>query len=165
MSTTDAAPEARVNENVVRLVAAQVLIFAIATIVTGWWFLPAYLISDFFVRAFTAWRTPFVIVARQIAEGLNLPNKPIYAAPKKFAAGVGFVFSILITALLLTDHLLGARVVTGILAVFAALESVFSICAGCYVYSYLVAPLVNKLNQREIKTLGRSPASGADTHL
>lgn len=149
MSTTDAATEGRVNENVVRLVAAQVLIFAVATIITGWVFLPAYLILDFFVRAFTGWRTPFVIVARQIAEGLNLPNKPIFAAPKKFAAGVGFIFSIVITALLLTDQLLAARVVTGVLAVFATLESVFSICAGCYVYSYLVAPLINKYNHKE----------------
>lgn len=149
MSTTDAATEARVNENVVRLVAGQVLVFAIATIVTGWVFLPAYLTLDFFVRAFTGWRTPFVIVARQIAEGLNLPNKPIYAAPKKFAAGIGFFFCIAITALLLTDQLLAARVVAGILSVFATLESVFSICAGCYVYSYLVAPLINKYNHRE----------------
>ncbi|MBS1686456.1 MAG: DUF4395 domain-containing protein [Bacteroidetes bacterium] len=143
------ASQTRVNENVVRLVAAQVLIFAIATILTGWVFLPAYLILDFFVRAFTGWRTPFVIVARQVADGLNLPNKPIYAAPKKFAAGIGFVFTLLITTLLLTDQILPARIVTGLLASFATLESVFSICAGCYVYSYLVAPLVNKYNHRE----------------
>ena len=150
MSTTvTTATDPRVNENVVRLVAGQVLIFAIATVVTGWVFLPFYLIFDFFIRAFTTYRTPFVIVARQLAESLSLPNKPIYAAPKKFAAGIGFVFSIAITALLLTEQTLAASVVTGILAVFATLESVFSICAGCYVYSWFVAPLINKYNHKD----------------
>jgi len=37
--------------------------------------------------------------------------------------------------------------VTGILIVFATLESVFGICAGCYVYSWVVAPLIEKFKK------------------
>ncbi len=134
----------RINENAVRLVASFVLLFAIATIATGWVILPLYLSVDFFLRAFTNVKPPFAIVARQLAGYLDLEVKMIFAAPKKFAAAVGFVFSVLISALLLSGFSTSAIMVTAILAVFATLESVFSICAGCYVYSWSVAPFREK---------------------
>ena len=139
-----AAIENRVNENVVRLVAFFVLIFALATIATGWVALPLYLSVDFFFRAFTNIKPPFALAGQYLARTLHLEVKPIYAPPKKFAASIGFVFSVVISALLLTSHVDIAWIVTGVLAVFATLESVFSICAGCYVYSWIVAPLIEK---------------------
>jgi hypothetical protein len=93
-----AAIEGRVNENVVRLVAGFVLTFAIATIATGWAILSIYLSIDFFLRAFTNIKPPFALAAQQLAKTLNLEVKPIYAAPKKFAAAIGFVFSVAISA-------------------------------------------------------------------
>lgn len=139
-----AAIESRVNENVVRLVAFFVLIFALVTIATGWVWLPLYLSVDFFLRAFTNIKPPFALIGQQLAKALNLEVKPIYAAPKKFAAAIGFVFSLAISALILNGLEDIARIVTGVLAVFAMLESVFAICAGCYVYSWIVAPLIEK---------------------
>jgi len=136
--------EARVNENVVRLVAGFVLVFALVTIGTGWAILPLYLSIDFFMRAFTTIKPPFALAAQQLSKALKLEVRPIYAAPKKFAAAIGFVFSVTISALLLSGFADTARGVTGVLAVFAMLESVFSICAGCYVYSWVVAPLRDK---------------------
>jgi hypothetical protein len=138
------AIEGRVNENVVRLVAGFVLIFAVVTIATGWVVLPIYLSIDFFLRAFTNIKPPFALTAQQLAKTLNLEVKPIYAAPKKFAAAIGFVFSVVISALLLAGFIDTAKAVTGVLVVFATLESVFAICAGCYVYSWVVAPLKEK---------------------
>ena len=136
--------DGRVNENVVRLVAALVLILALATIATAWVFIPIYLAVDFFLRAFTTVKPPFAIIAKWLATQLKLEEKPIFAAPKKFAAGVGFVFSVTISALLLLHLDKTAMGVTYVLAFFALLESAFSICAGCYVYSYIVAPLREK---------------------
>ncbi len=136
--------ESRINENVVRIVAAQVLVFSILTVITGWAVLPLYLSIDFFLRAFTGVKPPFAWVGQQIAKSLKLEVKPIYAAPKKFAAGIGFVFSVAISVLLLSGLINTAKVVAGILVVFSGLESIFSICAGCYVYSWVVAPLINK---------------------
>ena len=136
--------ENRVNENVVRLVAGFVLLTAIATIATGWALLPLYLSIDFFLRAFTSIKPPFALAAQQLAKALKLEVKPIYAAPKKFAAAIGFVFSVAISALLLSGFVETAKAVTGVLVVFATLESVFGICAGCYVYSWVVAPLIEK---------------------
>jgi hypothetical protein len=142
--------EATVNENVVRLIAGQVLLFAIITLATGWVVLPIYLSIDFFLRAFTGIKPPFALIAQQLAKALKLKPKPIYAPPKKFAAGIGFVFSVVISGLLLSGLTDYAKGVTGVLAVFATLESVFSICAGCYVYSWFVAPLLNKYNHRNV---------------
>lgn len=139
-----AAVESRVNENVVRLVAFFVLVFALVTIATGWAALPLYLSVDFFLRAFTNIKPPFALMGQQLAKALRLEVKPIYAAPKKFAAAVGFVFSVAISALLLTGFVDLAKAVTGVLVLFATLESVFAICAGCYVYSWIVAPLIEK---------------------
>lgn len=148
MSTLIITGPDRVNENAVRLVAAQALLLAIASIVTGWIVLPIYLSIDFFLRAFTPIKPPFALLAQQLAKSLHLGIKPIYAAPKKFAAGVGFIFSVGISALLLAGLPLAANIVTGILIVFATLESVFSICAGCYVYDWIVAPILNRYNHR-----------------
>ena len=143
-NVTSVNTETRVNENVVRLVAGLVLLTAIATVATGWVALPLYLSVDFFLRAFTGIKPPFALVAQQLSKALHLEVKPIYAAPKKFAAAIGFVFSVVISALLLSGFVDTAKVVTGILIVFATLESVFGICAGCYVYSWVVAPLIEK---------------------
>jgi hypothetical protein len=143
-SVNSVGTETRVNENVVRLVAGLVLVTAIATVATGWAVFALYLSVDFFLRAFTAIKPPFALAAQQLAKALHLEVKPIYAAPKKFAAAIGFVFSVAISALLLSGFLETARVVTGVLIVFATLESVFGICAGCYVYSWIVVPLRDK---------------------
>ena len=140
------AIDSRVNENVVRLVAGFVLLLAIATIATGWVAIPLYLSVDFFLRAFTSMKPPFALAAQLLAKSLHLQVKPIYAPPKKFAAAIGFVFSVAISALLLSGFDTTADIVTGILAAFATLESVFAICAGCYVYSWIVAPLLDKFN-------------------
>lgn len=137
-------PGGQVNENAVRLVAGLVLTGAIATIITGWVVIPLYLSADFFLRAFTSIKPPFALAGQQLASALQLQVKPIYAPPKKFAAGIGFVFSVAISALLLLGLIGTANILTGVLAVFATLESVFGICAGCYVYSWVVAPLLKK---------------------
>jgi hypothetical protein len=142
------AIEGRVNENVVRLVAGFVLIFAIATVFTGWVVLPIYLSIDFFLRAFTNIKPPFALAAQQLAKTFHLEVKLIYAAPKKFAAAIGFVFSVVISALLLSGFIDTAKIVTGVLVVFATLESVFAICAGCYVYSWIVAPLIERFKSK-----------------
>ena len=148
-NVTSAAIENRVNENVVRIVAGFVLLSALLTIATGWVVIPLYLSVDFFLRAFTNIKPPFALAGQQIASALALEVKPIYAPPKKFAAAIGFVFSVVISALLLSGLTYTATLVTAVLAIFATLESVFAICAGCYVYSWIVVPLLDKFRSNK----------------
>jgi predicted benzoate:H+ symporter BenE len=58
-------------------------------------------------------------------------------APKRFAAGVGFLFSLSFLILSLIPYTLAAGVLAGILVLFASLEAFFAFCAGCYVYFFL----------------------------
>ena len=67
------------------------------------------------------------------------PSKPVPGPPKRFAQGMGVVFSTaaLVLALAFGDHT-AADVVLVLLAVAAGLESVFAICLGCHVFGWLM---------------------------
>lgn len=144
MSLFAAAP-IRVNETVVRIIAAFVVIFGIVTIYTSWVYVPIFLTIDFFLRGFTGIRSPFAFIANLIAQTLGLKEKFIFAPPKRFAAQVGFVFSLTIATLLLLQFVYAAMAVAIVLLACAILESVFGICVGCYVYDWFVAPILNKI--------------------
>ncbi len=136
------------EENTVRLVAAQVVLLAALTLFLQSQALALVLALDFAWRAFTGFISPLAWSARYIARQLGLKPITIFAPPKKFAAGVGFVFS-LTTFFLLYLHLTVAAYITGgTLIFFAVLESVFRICAGCYVYDWVVVPFYTKLRTK-----------------
>lgn len=128
---TDGVP---INETKVRLVAGLVLLTAISYGLTGWFLLPVLLAMDFGLRSFDLGRySPFGNVANWLVKTLNLPYKGTDAAPKRFAARIGLAFGLLISALHLTG--IPTIVPTAVLAVFATLESVFGVCAGCHIYT------------------------------
>lgn len=137
-----------VDENVVRIIGAQVIVLSILTLVTGWKFLAFLLAGDFALRAFTYQPSPLAVIAKLIVNLSGLTAKPIFAPPKKFAAGLGFVFSLSVWVLLYLNLWTPAYVVGGILIFCAVLESVFKICLGCYVYNWVVAPIVNKKTRK-----------------
>jgi|AGTN01.2.fsa_nt_gi hypothetical protein len=133
-----------VDEKVVRLIAAQVILLTLVTLLTGWTLLALFLAVDFALRAFTRIPSPLAVIAKGIAKAFKLTPKPIFAAPKKFAAGLGFLFSIGIALFFYIDLHTAAYATGGILIVCATLEAVFNICLGCYVYSWIIAPVVNR---------------------
>lgn len=134
------------DENVTRLIALQVIIIVFLAFLNHWIYLTAILTADFIIRAFTYLPSPLAFVAKAISNLLGFKPNPIFAAPKKFAAAVGFVFSLTIFVLLLLNFVNVAYIVGGILVLFAFLEAAFKICVGCYVYDWLVAPIINKRN-------------------
>ncbi|WP_461041451.1 DUF4395 domain-containing protein [Spirosoma harenae] len=126
----------KVNENKVRTIAFLVLLIAVGYLLTGFWPLFLLLLIDFGLRAFDHSKfSPLARVSDPIVKGLHFSTLPIDQAPKRFAAGVGMVFS----AVILSLQYLGINSfwVAAILVVFAALESLAGICAGCYVYTFL----------------------------
>ncbi|WP_028526039.1 DUF4395 domain-containing protein [Runella limosa] len=128
---------AQINEYKVRTIAFLVLVLVIGYLFTGWLFLPIVLVVDFGLRAFDAGKfSPLAHLSDEIVQRLSFPTKPIYFPPKRFAARIGFAFSVTITVL----QVLGISTiwVAGVLAFFAALESLAGICAGCYVYDWLL---------------------------
>ncbi|MDQ0640617.1 putative membrane protein [Pedobacter sp. W3I1] len=128
----------RVNENVVRIIALMVAVIAITCVVFSNYWAIVFLIFDFALRAFTTGKFSLLkFIAIKISAGLSLSPKMKDLAPKKFAATLGFIFCLLITAVFLFDFYNAALIFTSIMIVFALLESLFAVCVGCYIYSFL----------------------------
>jgi hypothetical protein len=127
-----------INENKVRLTAFLVLVFGVIFLVTGLWILIAFLVLDFFLRANNLGKYSLLaILSDAIIKQLKIRNKPTDRAPKRFAAGVGLIFTIGILILALLHLNTATIVVTAVLLVFAFLESFVGFCAGCHVYGIL----------------------------
>lgn len=137
-----------VNEKVVRLIAAQVILLTLITLLTGWTWLALFLTADFALRAFTHIPSPLAVIAKGLAKAFGLTPKFIFAPPKRFAAALGLVFSLGIAVFLYLHYPVAAYATGGILIVCATLEAVFNICLGCYVYNWIVAPIVNRNTER-----------------
>lgn len=115
-------------------------LLAVALFTPAKWVL-ALLAIDFAIKVFARFRySPICALSRLIARALRLPTHPVDAAPKRFAAGLGLVFS-------LTGLVLGPfaglwaayTVVVGTFAVCAALEGFGGFCVGCTVYQVIMS--------------------------
>jgi uncharacterized protein DUF4395 len=129
-----------VNETSARLVAGGVVAQCAAfLVVTQWWIL-VVLAYGFLARVLTGPRfSPLgQLVTRVITPRIHAEHRFVPGPPKRFAQGMGLVFSG--GALLAWG--LGAHVVTyvliGGLLMAATLESVFALCLGCVVFNRLM---------------------------
>ncbi|RDC55510.1 DUF4395 domain-containing protein [Pedobacter chinensis] len=126
----------RVNENVIRIIAFIVALIVITCIVFSNYWAIVFLILDFALRAFTNGRFSILkFVAINVAKQLSLKSKMTDLAPKKFAAMLGFIFCLIITATFLLNFYNLTIIFSAVMALFALLESLFAICVGCYVYT------------------------------
>lgn len=135
----------RVDENRVRATAFGVVITMGFYLMMGWWIFPALLTVDFLIRAFTRLHySPISWLGHMFVMLLRTKPVPIDKAPKIFAARIGFLFSLLTLAGALLGLSLFSFVMASTLVVFAFLECGLNFCMGCWVYTYLVYPLVTK---------------------
>ena len=124
------------SESKIRTIAFMVLLLTLIYLARPNNWIPVFLTVDFFFRAFNLTRvSPMAIISGWITRVFHFSFKPVYLPPKRFAARIGFSFFVLILALQLShvDALIPATIV----CIFAALESIFNICVGCYVYDFL----------------------------
>jgi len=155
------------NEVAARLVAGMVVVLTLAAIFSGQSWLMLLLAYGFLARvAAGPTLSPMGLLAtRVLVPALRLRPKPVPGPPKRFAQGIGLVFST--TALVLhfaVGSALAANGVLGVLALFATLESVVGFCAGCFVFNHLMRlGLIPESVCRECAVaLGRQPAERAD---
>ncbi|EKR02358.1 DUF4395 domain-containing protein [Leptospira borgpetersenii] len=129
-----------VNEYAARSVAGLVFLLTIATLLTQSIWLNLALLYGFTARVL--YGPKFSIFARLAIHGivplLNLGNKTVAGPPKRFAQGVGFLFSLTSLILLIQGQILAFQITLGILIFFTALESFVGFCAGCFVFGYLM---------------------------
>lgn len=133
----------RVDNNVTRIIAAFVLILAVAGVVLQNYFIYLYIVYDFSTRTFFNGKGSLLkLIGKQTVKALNINPKPINASPRKFAAGLGLIFSLSIGLLIFLQLIIPYYIVGGILVICAFMESVLGFCLGCYVYSYFILPFV-----------------------
>jgi len=130
-----------VNEISARLVAAGVVLLSLATIVFDAPWLTLAITYGFAARVLTGpTLSPLgQLVTRAITPRLGLEPRYVPGPPKRFAQGIGLVFSATAATLALGFGEPGAAyVVLGMLAVAATLESVFGYCLGCKIFALLM---------------------------
>ena len=79
-----------------------------------------------------------LLATRMLSPILGNRQRPVPGSPKCFAQLVGLVFSSIALVLFFFVAPLAAKIVIGILALFAALEAGLGFCAGCFVFGYLM---------------------------
>lgn len=136
------------NDIIVRIIATQVVLITILSLIVQLEWLFLFLAFDFFLRAFTQLTSPLALIGKSIISTFQLKPTPVFAAPKKFAASLGFGMSLVIYLLFLFHFEIAGCAIAGILLICATLEATFKICLGCSIHSIFVAPLLNaRLNK------------------
>jgi hypothetical protein len=130
-----------VNEYAARTVAAGVVVMCVAAVAFGqpWILIP--LAYGFWARVLSGPRfSPLGLLATRVVAP-RLPGQPrlVPGPPKRFAQGMGVVFSSTAVVLWFGFGLSTATwVVVSLLAVAAILESAFAICLGCIGFGMLM---------------------------
>ncbi len=129
-----------VDEVSARLVAAGVVVMAVALLVTQQWWVLVPLVFGFVARVASGprWSPLGLLVTRVVRPRLSSTPRPVAGPPKRFAQGIGAVFSITATVLVLAGAIGAALVVLALLLVAAGLESFAGYCLGCKAFALLM---------------------------
>ncbi len=129
------------NDYAARMVAGMVVAMALGVIVLHQHWLLFLLAYGFLARVLTG---PTLSPAGFLATRVLTPLfgnhvKPVPGPPKRFAQGIGVIFSWSALALVYVFGMVGAGyAVLGVLLVFASLEAFVGFCMGCYVFGWLM---------------------------
>ena len=126
-----------VNEVSARLVAAGVVVMCVLAISLGWRWVTGIIAYGFVARVLTGPKLSPLgqFVTRVLTPRLPVAERPVPGPPKRFAQGIGAVFSLTAFALALSGLWTAAQVVLGLLAAAAFLESGFGLCLGCKAFA------------------------------
>jgi hypothetical protein len=129
-----------VNETSARLVAGGVVAEAVVFLVVRQWWVLIPLVYGFLARVLTGPRLSPLgqVVTRVITPRLDVEHRFVPGPPKRFAQGIGLVFSGgALLAWGLGTQLVSFLLISGLI-VAATLESVFAVCLGCIVFNRLM---------------------------
>lgn len=131
-------PSVQLNEPVIRIIAFEVAVLAIAFAFTHLLVIPLFLLFDFYLRGWDLQRySPLRLVAVQVNHILFRNRfKPVYAPPKIFAARIGAFVSLAIIVTYVFESGPLSVGLAGLMICAALLESLAGFCAGSYLYSY-----------------------------
>ncbi|MBI4313125.1 MAG: DUF4395 domain-containing protein [Chloroflexi bacterium] len=129
------------NDYAARMVAGMVVGMSLGVILLHQHWLLLLLAYGFLARVLTG---PTLSPAGLLATRVLTPlfgnhMKPVPGPPKRFAQGIGVVFSWSAMLLHFAFGMTGAAYgVLGVLTLFASLEAFLGFCMGCYVFGWLM---------------------------
>ncbi len=127
-----------INENRVRVNAFIVFSLLLIYLLVPNLFIPAFLMIDFYLRAFQNGKYSFLNwISAKVEQYGWINSKPTDRAPKRFAAMLGMFFSTILFLSMITKLYTVAIFIAICIASFAFLESFIGFCVGCYVYVFL----------------------------
>ena len=128
-----------VNEKAARVVAGVVVVMAVVTLTTGFYWLLIPLAYGFWARVLTGpTLSPLGWLAQRVIAPLLGPSKPVPGPPKRFAQGMGALMSTAALVLAFAVSHTAADVVLALLVAAAGLESVVGYCLGCQIFGVLM---------------------------
>jgi hypothetical protein len=130
-----------VDEVSARLVAGGVVLMCLATVVFDRPWLTVAIAYGFAARVLSGpTLSPLgLLVTRIVRPRLGIAPRPVPGPPKRFAQGMGLVFSIVALVLVFAaGEPAAGYAVLGVLAAAAALESFFGLCLGCWLFAALM---------------------------
>ncbi|MDA1189431.1 MAG: DUF4395 domain-containing protein [Chloroflexi bacterium] len=128
-----------VNEVSARLVAGMVVALALSAIFTQQVWIVAFMVYGFLAHVASGPKfSPIGLLATKVITPRLGWDKPTSGIPKRFAQGIGLVFSTTALVLFLVNLPVAAIAVLSVLTLFAALESFVGFCAGCFVFNQLM---------------------------
>jgi hypothetical protein len=128
-----------VNETSARVVAAGVVIMGTLFLASGSGWILALLTLGFLARVLTGpTLSPLgQFATRVVTPRLAGPHRSVPGRPKRFAQGIGLVFSATASTAWVLGFFGVAQLLIVGLVVAATLESVFAVCLGCIVHNRL----------------------------
>jgi hypothetical protein len=129
-----------VNEKAARVVAFVVMVLAVLTLATSWYWLLVAIAYGFLARVATGpTLSPLARLASEAIAPRLGAEKPVPGPPKRFAQGIGAALSLsaAVAALGFGDDVL-ATVLLAALVLAAGLESLFAVCLGCQAFALLM---------------------------
>ena len=128
------------NETSARLVAGGVVIISTTFLLTNSTLILLALTYGFAARVIAgpAFSPLALLVTRIVTPKLNFNHKFVPGPPKRFAQTIGLTFAASALVLTLLDYSFAANLVIAALIFAATLESVFAICLGCIMFSFLM---------------------------
>jgi len=128
----------RVDANLVRIIALQVVVIALLLIFTQELFVALLLFFDFSVRVLKLKKLSILAYfAHFIIKYFKIEAKYCDEAPKRFALYLGIVIITLFTLLYFFQLNVLASILVGILLLCAFLEATLDYCIGCKIYHLL----------------------------
>jgi hypothetical protein len=128
-----------VNEKAARVVAGVVMLLCVVTLATSWYWLLVPLAYGFVARVLTGpTLSPLGRFATAVVAPRLGPPKPVPGPPKRFAQGMGAVFTLAAGLAALLGSSTVVVVLLAMMVVAAGLESIFAICLGCHVFALLM---------------------------